>query len=371
MPSSSGASPFPVVARLGGSTHSSVGFGPSPRLSGLEILIRTHIFLGHASLPDVLRTLQASSGLRGNVITKADINAFAKLGCSICDTAKMRRPAFPAAKDHTPPPIGKKWVFDTLHLRVPSAQFKFMYITRFINIIDGGNGKRRSYGHKTLTEDELEGLIQKLRAFVRPYHGEIHIVKHDSLPALTGRKFDEYLDDCSPSLKNETSPPYVHEGIGSLEVTWQWDVPRANALLMGRNDDESHFVTAFYDCERSGNRIILASGQSRDMVFYGQTGPDVLSCHLVYGSPVKFLVHPEVRDSKFDDHATPGIYRGPSRDDESDHRCWVQEGTGAALRHVTVDIGCMRINERSILSRCQRNNVGDSTFCHRYLYISS
>ena len=64
--------------------------------------------------------------------------------------------------------------------------------------------------------------------------------------------------------------------------------------------------------------MIAADGElSREMVYYGRTSPGPLAPLLVYGSLVKFLTHPEIRDSKFSDHEQPGIYRGPSRDDES------------------------------------------------------
>ena len=110
-----------------------------------------------------MRTLEHSSGLRSGVVTKADIEAFIRNGCGICDTAKMRRPAFKSAiKDETPPPIGKRWVFDSLSLRTPSIPFKNMYLTRFINILAVGRGKRRTYGHKHLSADEIEVQIQKL-----------------------------------------------------------------------------------------------------------------------------------------------------------------------------------------------------------------
>ena len=44
------------------------------------------------------------------------------------------------------------------------------------------------------------------------------------------------------------------------------------------------------------------------MIYYGHTNGAPLTCHMIYGSPVKFLLHPEVRDSKFDEHAQAGVY---------------------------------------------------------------
>ena len=184
------------------------------------------------------------------------------------------------------------------------------------------------------------------------------IFKHDSLPAQKSKEMADYMVEVP--VHDESSTPYCHEGVGDVEVTWQWDVPAANALLMGRDDELGHFYTAFQTVqtvEKASNRVIVpGTGKSPDMVFYGREAPLPLSCLLAYGSPVKYLLHPEVRDSKFDDHALPGVYRGPSHDDESDHRCLVQAGSGATMRHVTVDTGCVRVDERSVIARTDRNH---------------
>ena len=157
-------------------------------------------------------------------------------------------------------------------------------------------------------------------------------------------------------MNNHESPPYVHEAINT-ENTFQFSVPSAMATLAGSGDGEEHFYTAFLYVEQAENRCIHldGDGKSCEQRFTGRS-LDLLASALVFGSPVKYLQHPEVRDSKFDLHALPGRYRGPSRDDESDHRCWVQTGNGATMRHVTVDRGCMRIDERSVLERFNRNH---------------
>ena len=188
----------------------------------------------------------------------------------------------------------------------------------------------------------------------------ILVLKGDSHPTHKSKHIDDYCDDSG--IQKKFSPPYVHEGVGEAEITFQWDVPTANCLLLQSDSHERYFESAFYDVERSGNRLCKYDGKSRDMIYYGNTSGAPLTCHMIYGSPVKFLLHPEVRDSKFDDHAQAGTYRGPSRDDESDHRCWVTTGVGALERFVTVDIGCMRIDERSVMARCDRNHPSHQPF---------
>jgi hypothetical protein len=344
-----------------GTPPPSVGMGRVAKLTGVEILRRMHVVLGHPSLPVLLATLMASKDINAHIITKADIEQYVREACGICESAKMRRESFRAVTDPTPVPVGKKWVFDTMHMQVPSCQGKYLYITRFVNKLTGSPGFKRLYGHIAFTSETLIGLCQRLRAFVRPIHGEIMIFKHDSLPAQESKEMVDYMTEIT--VQDQSSPPYCHEGVGEVEVTWQWDVPSAMALLMGRDDELGHFYTAFMTVEKASNRVIVpGTGKSRDMVFYDRDAPLPMSCMLAYGSPVKYLLHPEVRDSKFDDHALPGIYRGPSHEDESDHRCLVQAGTGAVMRHVTVDTGCIRVDERSVIARTDRNHPSHQPF---------
>jgi hypothetical protein len=56
------------------------------------------------------------------VVSKADIEAFIRHGCGICDLIKRKRPAFKSVTDKTIPPVGKVWVLDSLKLRTPSLR---------------------------------------------------------------------------------------------------------------------------------------------------------------------------------------------------------------------------------------------------------
>ena len=205
----------------------------------MEILKRTHVILGHAPWAVVINTLRQTTGLRASIITKADIETVIREGCGICEVAKMRRRAFTssAVQDKTPPPVGRVWGFDTLSLRVPAAETKDVYLTRFVNLIapELGPGKKRTYAHKSMDSPSMEGVIQEQRAFVRPVHGEIWAVKMDSHPTHRGYPISEFLKDSS--MGKLLSPPYVHEGVGAIEVTWQWDVPGANCLLLQSKPD--------------------------------------------------------------------------------------------------------------------------------------
>ena len=105
-----------------GAPPPSVGMGRVAKLTGVEILRRMHVVLGHPSLPVLLATLMASKDINAHIITKADIEQYVREACGICESAKMRRRSFRGVTDPTPVPVGKKWVFDTMHLQVPSCQ---------------------------------------------------------------------------------------------------------------------------------------------------------------------------------------------------------------------------------------------------------
>ena len=78
--------------------------------------------------------------LYGCIITKNDIEEYVRRGCGICESMKMRRPPFKAITDKTAAPVGKRWTFDSLCLRTPTAEFKSLYITRFVNVIENMKG---------------------------------------------------------------------------------------------------------------------------------------------------------------------------------------------------------------------------------------
>eukprot|EP00966_Prymnesium_polylepis_P319002 7367941-Prymnesium_polylepis.1 len=58
--------------------------------------------------------------MKCNVVSKADIEAFIRHGCGICDPIKRKRPAFKSVTDKIIPPVGKVWVLDSLKLRTTS-----------------------------------------------------------------------------------------------------------------------------------------------------------------------------------------------------------------------------------------------------------
>ena len=198
-----------------------IGMGRPVALTGLEILWRLHVVLGHASIDQVMATLSKTDGMRAGVVTKSDVEAFVKLGCAQCIVWKMRRAPVRSLTDSTLAPPGKKWSYDTLTLKVKTAAGN-LYITRFL---DNGSGKKRSYGHKDFTAPTLEMILSLMRAWVRPVHGEIWIGRRDGHPSQRAKSFQDALSDAQ--IHDESTAPYQHE---SMPVGRVCAPPRADRM---------------------------------------------------------------------------------------------------------------------------------------------
>ena len=329
-----------------------IGFGRPPNLTGLEILRRTHCALGHPSLDQVLETLAKTKNMRAGIITREDVEAFRKEGCGLCTIWLMRQSPVKPLVDPTRAPIGKKWSFDTMHLKVASPE-GFMYITRFY---DDGSHFKKSYGHSGMDTPTFQKLMGQLRAFARPDHGEIWIAKRDGLPALAARA----MRDCMAENQviDQVTAPHRHQSM-PVEGTWSHDVPRTMAMLQQGPGPKAlrHFYAAFLCQERASNRTVKPRQHEKEalsatMLFYGNDHSQI-NLLFIFFAPVFYLVHPEIRNSKFHEHAKPAAYYGPSRDTDSERYCLLWDGK----RSFTCDIGCMRIDESQQLARMSKTNA--------------
>ena len=117
----------------GHATTAGLGAQDLQQPKGVPLLRRQHIVLGHASLPRVLTAIKAS-GRKDTDITSEDIRQFLAENCGPCETAKMSRRAFTlnTLADHTPVPIGKKRMLDSLELRLPSREFGYIHIGLYV-----------------------------------------------------------------------------------------------------------------------------------------------------------------------------------------------------------------------------------------------
>ena len=321
-------------------------------LTGLEILTRLHVVLGHPPIDQMLATLAKTQNMRGNVVTKSDVEAFVKQGCIQCIIWKMRRSPVKSLSDATRAPIGKKWSYDTLTLKVKSTNGN-TYITRFL---DDGSNKKRSYGHADFTAPTLAKILAIHRAWVRPTHGEIWVGRRDGHPSQRAKTFQDALADAQ--MHDESTAPYRHEAM-PVEVTWQHDVPGAMILLSTGPGSKllRHFEAAFLCHEDASNRVVKprshdGNAVSANMLYFGD---ETAHANLLYAfwSPVMYLIYPEIRANKFSEHAHPGAYYGPSRDTESDRYCLVWNGH----RAFTCDKGCIRVDERQVIAKTSRTNA--------------
>ena len=81
----------------------------------------------------LLATLALCPSLGKNFITKEAIQEYMQDPCGICETAKMKRRSFRTVIDKTAAPVGMSWSFDSIALRVRSAEYGYWHIMRFVN----------------------------------------------------------------------------------------------------------------------------------------------------------------------------------------------------------------------------------------------
>ena len=299
----------------------------------------------------MLATLTASGKYKGRFTTD-DVNKFVKEGCGACESAKMNRRSFTIAtiEDKTLAPVGKKWQFDSLKLRVSAAHHGFLHIGRFVC---STSKKKRPFGMLGLTTDDLKLVYQRMQARERAKHGDIWIVRADSHPTHRGQALKDFL--AQRGTHNPLSPPYVHEGVTDCEGCFLRIVPNAMALLHCAPDfGEEHFFSAFLTACAAADQVAILGTDPLvciDMKYEERTEwrPNPL---LGYGSPAKALVHPEARDSKYESHSFACVYAGPAHASDSLVHCAVWHDH----EYTDVDLGCLNIDERIVVARMQRNH---------------
>ena len=343
---------------IGQGESRSVGMPTAARqLTGVELLRREHVASGHLSLRRLLIKLQAD-GLPSGRVTKADVAAFAKAGCGICESTKMKRRAFTLSTpplDNTPPPIGKVWVADELSLKIPSAQHGF---TRIYLAVCRTSGKRFVAGMEGETAADVRKAEDELRNFNRPHHGELWITRKDSLPAHRSR--EHAADSAAANTHRQLSPPGVHEGVGPAENGFLHGTPLANAFLLQTDDlGDNHFYAAFQcaiaaqDFAPSGDD---APQTSANMRYYRKT-EWLVSPLYAFGSVGKAFIHQEFRTGKQGDegmHAYPCVYTGPAMNSDSLAHCSVWHG--APGHYTDVDVGLVHVDERGAVARSERTH---------------
>ena len=220
-----------------------VSMGRPPKLTGAEFLWRMHVVLGHPGMAVLLLTvaMMKAAGDDIPVLTTADVEAYVRQGCGICDSVKMKRKPFKLLEDKTKPLPGKVWVGDSIELRKTSAEKGYKHIMRYIC---KGSDMKVSYGMLGLTSGDCIKSEDELRADVRPIHGELMILRLDNLPGQKSKAVEDYHAGKQTSM--EWSAPDCHEGATLAEVSFMHDVPKTLACLKQAPDlnDKRHYYQA-------------------------------------------------------------------------------------------------------------------------------
>ena len=352
-----------AVFMIGDGNPRSVGITDHSVLKGEPLLRRWHVVLSHCSLRKLLLTLRAMG--KDHLITTGDVNEYRKAGCGLCESAMMKRRAFTlqtaSLTDHTKPHIGKFWTWDQIALRVPAVQFG--YTVGYLATCKA-SGKHFMTWTSGMTANDTIQCHNRLRAFVRPHHGEIEHLRGDSHPGHRSRQMADYFSGATgqPSMQRDLSPGYVHELVGSAEVAFMHTVPVANAYLMGAVDlGEGHMFKAVGTAVEAWDyQLTSKPGEkpsSANMRFYQRE--DWIDCPFhVFGSSCKALIHPEERSSKYELHARPAVYCGPALNSTATTSCAVWQGE----HYYDVDVGCVNIDERATLARTQRDHHSHQPF---------
>jgi len=333
-------------------------------LTNNEWLRKQHIINGHCGATRLIKIVLAMTAARK--LSPEDWKQFLREGCGACDSFKLRMPSVgPSLKDATPLAPCKKWIFDQLKLRVPSFKHGFLYLNRFIS---PGNDDHpditMSFGMTGHEAEDVIKTIEQQRARIRPFHGEVLIMKADSHPAHKSLHVENYFASASPqSMDKQIAPPRFHQGVSKVEVSFSKDVPSSMALLRGAPDlGESHFHMAFRYTEIGSLYTTFGkNGKSAAQVLFNLDHAPPNPISHAFGSAGKRVVHPEIRESKFDEKDAPCVYMGPPLDStEYVTHCSVYNG----MDYADELTASLTIDERAVLQRTMRNHPCHQPFGH-------
>ena len=180
-------SPMSSLAVIGKGEQRSAGMPTTTSrgggsLRGVDLLRHEHVVSGHLSLRKLLILLKAR-GLPDGYVTKKDVEEFIKQSCGLCESTRMRRRPYTLKippLDTTVPLPGKVWILDELILEVPSADHGF---TAIAVAVDRNTDMVWLRPQLTQDAEDVNTTHAMLKAFVRPTHGDIFIMRKDSLPA--------------------------------------------------------------------------------------------------------------------------------------------------------------------------------------------
>ena len=345
-----------------GSFHFISGVGkPSISLRPLELLRLWHARLGHPPLATLLAAMStfgvfrlpddATKQQRANLAKdiRAAVFEYSRETCDICNACKQRRnsvsttPRRPwTAADIAARSAGSvhralrplRRILLDIFGPVPylSAQHAYRFLAGFT---DEATSFRWVFGCKTHTAAVVEEITQLLRAALRLVLGEIDIIRMDNAPEFArADSWASFLADCG--IFPEYSISYDARAMGRIERTWGIGGAGARCFLDQFGAGVRHWFSAIRHAVFCANSI-----RSEYTTIDGATVKSSASQRLFrreiehrklrsYGAPVRFLLAPAQRDSKFEQNASPGFYVGISPSNSS--AMWVWDGHS----HITV-----------------------------------
>ncbi|KOO32466.1 opie1 pol protein, partial [Chrysochromulina tobinii] len=330
-------------------------------LAPIEFLRLWHCILGHLSSRRLLATLRHTLVLANVPVLAPDVvKAYEKEHCDVCNAFLQKRASAPAlapvasgvrAETDLPPSVGRalrplyRILLDVFG-PVPwaSAQFGYRFV---LGLICEATMMRWIFGLKTHTENDVEGCINLFLASMRLLRPDlsIDIIRSDGAPENRSHRWAAYLQ--SLGVLHEQSIAYDSHQMGAIENTWNL-VPSAGAMLAVSNLGKTHWYTALRYAVLLSNIVqsnVTGGVEKMTSAFERFYGTKPCGDHLnVYGAPIRYHVklHTMGRDDKFDEHALPGFYVGPSPENPEEKYVW----TGT--RHISIG-GSFVIDESRFL----------------------
>ena len=330
-------------------------------IAPIEFLRLWHCILGHLSSRRLLATIRHTLVL-ANVpaLTPDVVKAYEGEHCDVCNAFLQKRASAPAqapvasgirAATEPPPSVGRalrplyRILLDVFG-PVPwaSAQFGYRFV---LGLICEATMMRWIFGLKTHTEVDIESCINLFLASMRLLRPDlsIDIIRSDGAPENRSHRWYAFLEGLG--ILHEQSIAYDSHQMGAIENTWNL-VPSAGAMLAVSDLGKTHWYTALRYAVLLSNIVqsnVTGAAEKMTSAFERFYSTKPCGDHLnVYGAPIRYHVklHTMGRDDKFDEHALPGFYVGPSPENPEEKYVW----TGT--RHISVG-GSFVIDESRFL----------------------
>ena len=217
-----------LMLTAGATSH--VGMG-KPSFSERELWQLLHARRMHCSNAQLIASHdpKLSVGHSFAKISRKTIMEACKEGCSTCNAMFAQPTPRNKALSSKPPPELPAAMMDSFGpVRTPSVYFGYLSANTIVHVQSGWPSVT---GAKAIPTTELVACANHFRAAIRPYVGELAIIRTDSIrQTTTAREWKKYVLADNP-LISEHSSPYKHHMLGFLERIHKEAWPRVMAAL--------------------------------------------------------------------------------------------------------------------------------------------